>query len=418
MSSMRIDDPNSNLLFVGFNQDSSCFACGTKNGFRIFNVDPFKPTFNRVFTPGSIGIVEMLYRCNLLVLVGGGANPHYPPNKVMIWDDSLRRVIGDLTFRSEVLAAKLRRDRVVVVLREKTYVYRFNDLKLLDQINTRPNDKGLVALCPDSSKTVLACPGISKGHVRVELYDIRKASFISAHESELACLALTMDGSRLATASVKGTLVRVHDTHTGAMLHELRRGIEETEIYSIAFNNTATFLATSSARDTVHIFSLQGSEGGAGGGAEAADEGAAEAEAAQATDSAGNPGNPRSNLAFLSNLLPSATKYFASEWSFAQVRNLARGPTICAFTSDPDSPNSLVVLSADGAYSYSTFDPREGGEAVTKNVANFLSEDNEDAMNLLPNTAPEDAGGAMAGALPVPQQAAPPMAPAADTGLM
>jgi hypothetical protein len=34
----------------------------TDNGFRIYNVDPFRETFRRVFSNGGIGIVEMLYR--------------------------------------------------------------------------------------------------------------------------------------------------------------------------------------------------------------------------------------------------------------------------------------------------------------------------------------------------------------------
>ena len=135
------------MLFVAFNQDSGCFACGTDSGFRIYNVDPFKETFKRNFNNG-IGIVEMLFRCNLLALVGGGNSPRYPPNKVMIWDDHQNRCVGELSFRSDVRAVKLRRDRVVVVLATKVYVYRFSDLKLLDQIDTQPNPRGLVALCP------------------------------------------------------------------------------------------------------------------------------------------------------------------------------------------------------------------------------------------------------------------------------
>lgn len=61
----------------------------------------------------------------------------------MIWDDHQNRCIGELSFRSEVRNVKLRRDRVVVVLQNKVYVYNFADLNLLDHLETVDNPRGM-----------------------------------------------------------------------------------------------------------------------------------------------------------------------------------------------------------------------------------------------------------------------------------
>lgn len=60
----------------------------------------------------------------------------------MIWDDHQNRCIGELSFRTEVKAVKLRRDRVIVVLAKKVYVYNFADLNLLSNVETIDNPKG------------------------------------------------------------------------------------------------------------------------------------------------------------------------------------------------------------------------------------------------------------------------------------
>ena len=82
----------------------------------------FNGAFPRDFVLGGIGVVEMLFRCNILALIGED-EILYPKERIMIWDDHQHRNIGKLEFRTEVLAVKLRRDRVVAVLEKKIYVY-------------------------------------------------------------------------------------------------------------------------------------------------------------------------------------------------------------------------------------------------------------------------------------------------------
>lgn len=215
------DSDESNLFSISWNQDCDCFAAGTAHGFRIYNCEPFKETFRRDLKSGGFKIVEMLFRSNVLALVGAIANSHYPPNKVLIWDDHQSRCIGEFTFRSEVRGVKLRRDRIVVVLEHKIYVYHLMDLKLLHQIETVANPRGLCCLSYHSNTFVLACPGRCKGQVRVEHFGLNVTKSINAHDSQIACLTLTMDGLLLATASVKGTLIRIFNTMDGSTLQEV-----------------------------------------------------------------------------------------------------------------------------------------------------------------------------------------------------
>ncbi len=113
---------------------------------------------------------------------------------------------------------------------------------------------------------------------------------MQAHIGPIACLALNPEGSRLATASDKGTLIRIFDTKDGKQVQELRRGAAQAEIFSIAFDAQTTHLAVSSSKGTVHFYGLKPEK---------------EVVGAETL-------NVSSSLAFFQSILPS---YFGSEWS-------------------------------------------------------------------------------------------------------
>jgi len=341
----------SELLYCAFNQDFGCFACATDKGFCIFNTDPLKERFRRDFENGGIGIVEMLFRCNILALVGSGTNPKYPPNKVMIWDDYQNKCIAELEFRSDVKAVKLRRDRIVVILENKVYVYNFGDLQLLHQIETASNPKGLGVLSPGNN-IVLAVPGIKPGTVHIELFDLKQTQLIQAHNNTLTQMAISIDGSKIATSSEKGTLIRVFDCKTGDQLREFRRGADKAEIYSLSFSNDAQWLVVCSDKGTVHIYGVTQEKQG-----EENNESAKAKEKEEAK-------TRHSSLAFMKEILPS---YFSSEWSFASF-HIPDVHSIVCFGQN----NSVIVVGGDGSYYKYAFDPVKGGECRQETMAKFL----------------------------------------------
>lgn len=176
----------------------------------------------------------MLYRSNIFVLVGGGRNPRFPPNKVVLYDHKNDAFIAELEFRSDVKCVKLSKAYIVVILMTKIFVYSFEvtPQKLLTY-ETGDNELGICSLCPDPDKPLLAFPAKQEGYIQIINIsgDQNQSSLIRAHKSRLACLSFNSDGTKLASASKKGTLIRVFNMLTSRPECELRRGTDRADIF-------------------------------------------------------------------------------------------------------------------------------------------------------------------------------------------
>ncbi|KAH9477342.1 Autophagy-related protein 18 [Psilocybe cubensis] len=280
---------NSNMLFANFNQDFSCISVGTRKGYSVTNCDPF----GRVYTmnDGARGIVEMLFCTSLIVLVGAADQPQSSPRKLQIVNTKRQSMICELLFPSSILAVKLNRKSLVIVLENEIYIYDISNMRLLHVIETTPNPEAICALSPSADSSYLAYPSPVPSPASaststtpaapapapssspsqsgdVLLFSTRSltvANVIQAHKSPLSSLAINSSGTLLATASEKGTVIRVWSVPGAEKLYQFRRGTREARIYSMNFNVVGTLLAVSSAHDTVHVFKL-GKPGGTGGG--------------------------------------------------------------------------------------------------------------------------------------------------------
>ena len=277
----------------------------------------------------------------------------------MLWDDHQQKCIGELSFKDTVKAVRLRKDKVIVVLETRIYVYNFSDLKLIDALETIENPKGLCSVSYAPEKTFLACLEKEKGTVRVNVYDdieIEETRLIEAHNSSVSCITLNFEGTLLATASDKGTIIRLFNPLTGESLQELRRGADKAEIYSISIDVESKWLGCTSDKGTVHIFSLSKLE---------LKHLKKDDEEEDKTE--GETKKPKNNKHVL-RFMKKFSKYFDSEWSFAKFR-VTDSRTICAFTKD----ENLVVISADGTYYLARLDTKNGGECKKIEEKKFVA---------------------------------------------
>ncbi|KAJ3326686.1 WD repeat domain phosphoinositide-interacting protein 3, partial [Gonapodya sp. JEL0774] len=280
----------------------TCFTLATEDGFRVNVAEPCRERVRRDVLPtashetstssgladglqtlpkGGISIASLLGRSNIVALVGGGKSPRWPPDRVVLWDDALEKVVAEIECRADVRAVKMTRDMCKLVA-----------------FDSGPNPHAVLAICagviPSSSRistssspksnpgaqfsSLAVFPGFVAGHLQVvDLLARPKPAvvqLIRAHESDVRCVALSRDGMVVATASVKGTLIRIHHTRHGTLLHQLRRGAEPADIFSLAistFGGTPggssgrLAVAAVSDRGTVHVWDIatDGQEGSA-----------------------------------------------------------------------------------------------------------------------------------------------------------
>ena len=127
----------------------------------------------------------------------------------------------------------------------------------IDTLDTFENSKGILAITYDHKINLLAYPDKAVGYVKLKNYDKNETILLNAHNSRVANLSLGGDGKFLATASEKGTKIRIFTTEDGTYLNEFQVDKNQTEIYSISFNMLNNFILCSCSTGTIYIFSLK-----------------------------------------------------------------------------------------------------------------------------------------------------------------
>lgn len=344
----------SNVQFITFNQDYSSISIGTKLGYSLYtldnDIDQLQKTFQGV-EHTDICIVERLFSSSLVVIVS-----LLSPRKLRLYHIKKRTEISIHSYTNTILSVKLNRKRLIICLEDQLYIHSLKDDLTVKWVirNIPPNPNGLCALSPSEDRCFLAYPASQRsGEVQIfDTVELKNKILIPAHDNPLAALSFNQQSTMLASASEKGTVIRVHSIDEGQCLYEFRRGYARcVDIYSLSFSLDSLFLAASSSTETVHIFRLD-----------------------QTKDDQQSTSIPNQSTwgSYLGKALVQSSTYISShvsdmlhQWrSFATCRlPFKQLKNVCAITTIDKQPRVLVVSSEGYLYIYD-LDVNEGGDCI------------------------------------------------------
>ncbi|KAL5417333.1 hypothetical protein PMIN04_007788 [Paraphaeosphaeria minitans] len=258
MNTRPVLDPTQQpfALAAAFNENNTFFSVAHEHGFKVFRAATCEAKIGRDLS-GGLGCADMVGTTNFIILAGGGRSPHFPSNKIQIWNDQIQQVSGSLELKAPVLRVRATKEFLVVVLPYQVVTYKMgNPAQKIHTYDTAENPFGLCAF----EKNIVAMPGAQPGQVRI----VRlvhgnlnpRVTLINAHTGHLRAVALNKTADKVATASEKGTIIRLYAVESGTKLGEFRRGIDEAAVFSIAFSPCDSMLAVTSDKSTVHVFDL------------------------------------------------------------------------------------------------------------------------------------------------------------------
>ncbi|KAG0669621.1 Autophagy protein 21 [Maudiozyma exigua] len=306
----RNDSKNGIEQGNGDNDPNNMRLGSTENDDEVQNTLEQIAKYNSDNNDDSGFVVEMLFSTSLVAICDRSQGP-IKSKRLKIVNTKRKSIICELVFPHEIVDVAMNRKRMCILLEnEQIFIYDISCMKPLETIdlwdNSRnnlpdgtstPNEhnkahlqkneysrkrrnsltsriRPRIALSNDD-RSILCYTAFSmsnsnpgsyliRDNVVYDALNVKPINYINnVHNGNIACLAINQDGKMIATASEKGTIVRIFSTgidmefnSSKQLQHEFRRGTRPANIYQLVFSKDSNLVGCVADTDTIHIFSL------------------------------------------------------------------------------------------------------------------------------------------------------------------
>ena len=107
---------------------------------------------------------------------------------------------------------------------------------------------------------LLSYPLISYNEIgTIIIKDPKKYKQVKAHADQIQKIAISHDGCKIATCSIKGFLIKVFDRN-GELIHTFSRGMYSKKISFLGFSHSDKWIICATEFGTVHLFDIENSD--------------------------------------------------------------------------------------------------------------------------------------------------------------
>jgi WD40 repeat protein len=251
------------LRSVSFTQNREFLCASLEAGFAVFSTNPWASVV-RCPTPDQVTNFAVAFpRSSLAVFAGAKGQRSFSERSVCVYDWSKRRPISDIECPEAIANILSVGQLFALVFQSEVRLYNCGPPSLAAQFHCAPNPAAPCDAAERDGQAFVALTGRQPGYLKIvsasSMSDYRE---LPAANHPLTMIRFSRDASFVATASERGTLIKVINARTGDIVGEFRRGSFHATIASIAFAPGGKSLVAYSDKGTVHLFALD--DGGAG----------------------------------------------------------------------------------------------------------------------------------------------------------